>query len=184
MLNMGKESKVDKPTGKRRLTALTARQEMFVREYLVDLNATQAAIRAGYSPRSAEVTGHHLLKNHKVRAAIQTAMEERSQRTEITADRVLKEVARIAFFDVRRLYDKHGRLKPPKDWDADCGAAVAGMRVLRTLESGDEVLGVTLVSKDSALEKLCKHLGLYERDNKQRRPTVVLRDLTGADGDD
>ena len=74
---------------------LTPKQRAFVREYLLDLNATQAAIRAGYSERSAHVEGVRLLKNAKVDAAVSAAMHLRAHRTEITSDRVLKELAEL-----------------------------------------------------------------------------------------
>lgn len=68
---------------------MTPKQECFVREYLIDLNATQAAIRAGYSAKTAEVQGSRLLSNAKVAGAVQAAMDARSERTEITSDYVL-----------------------------------------------------------------------------------------------
>lgn len=71
------------------MAKLTNRQQAFAREYLVDLNATQAAIRAGYAPKSAKVTGARLLTNANVSAAVQAAMDERAERTELTADYVL-----------------------------------------------------------------------------------------------
>ena len=71
---------------------LTAKQQRFVAEYLVDLNATQAAIRAGYSVKGAHVRGAELLRNRKAAAAIQKAMTERSKRTEITQDYVLTSI--------------------------------------------------------------------------------------------
>ncbi len=74
----------------------TSRQARFVDEYLIDLNATQAAIRAGYSRKTAQEQGSRLLSNVMVAAAIEKAMAERSQRTEITQDQVLKDLARIA----------------------------------------------------------------------------------------
>lgn len=69
---------------------MTPKQEGFVREYLVDLNATQAAMRAGYSKRTAHVIGHENLSKPEIAAAIETAMNERAKRTEITADYVLE----------------------------------------------------------------------------------------------
>lgn len=69
--------------------ALTAKQQMFVKEYLVDLNATQAAIRAGYSVKTAGQIGDEILKKPEIAAAVQAGMDARSQRTEITADYVL-----------------------------------------------------------------------------------------------
>ena len=69
--------------------SLTAKQDCFVQEYLIDLNATQAAIRAGYSPKTAEVQGSRLLANAKVREAVDIGKEARSERTGITQDEVI-----------------------------------------------------------------------------------------------
>jgi len=76
---------------------MTAKQSLFVEEYLADLNATQAAIRAGYSARHASEIGHQLLQKNAVSDAVARALAERSRRTGITQDRILKELARIAF---------------------------------------------------------------------------------------
>jgi len=79
--------------------ALTDKQRRFVEEYLVDLNATQAAIRAGYSANTAASQGERLLRNAEIRTAIERAQAERSQRTRVTADRVIAELARMALYD-------------------------------------------------------------------------------------
>ena len=78
--------------------ALTKKQQLFVEEYLKDLNATQAAIRAGYSAKTAYAIAEKLLRKAEIKQAIQEAMKARSDRTEITQDRVLQELARLAFF--------------------------------------------------------------------------------------
>ena len=75
---------------------MTPKQEAFVREYLIDLNATQAAIRAGYSAKTAGQQGERLLKNVEIAADIQAAMDRRAERTEITADYVLSGIQEIA----------------------------------------------------------------------------------------
>ena len=77
--------------------ALNERQNRFVQEYLVDLNATQAAVRAGYSEKTACEQGSRLLANVKVQEAVQKAKAERQERTEITADMVVKELQSVAF---------------------------------------------------------------------------------------
>jgi phage terminase small subunit len=82
------------------MSKLRPKQERFVEEYLADLNATQAAIRAGYSPRTARQVGHENLSKPDIAAAICEAKKTRSKRTEITQDRVLEELARIAFSNV------------------------------------------------------------------------------------
>ena len=79
------------------MSGLTKKQERFVEEYLVDLNATQAAIRAGYSEKTAEAIGYENLRKPQIQAVIQKAMETRSKRMEITQDRVLDEIGKVAF---------------------------------------------------------------------------------------
>ena len=93
---------------------LTARQAAFVAEYMIDLNAAAAARRAGYSARTAEAQASRLLANVKISAAIAEAQAARAKRTEITADRVLKEIGLIAFAPIGdkdvRSFDKHAAL--------------------------------------------------------------------------
>ncbi len=143
---------------------LTPKQNAFVREYLIDLNATQAAIRAGYSPKTAEEQGYQLLRKTSVKAEIQTAMDERSQRSEITADRVLKEISRLAFFDPRKLLNADGTPKSIHELDDDTAAAVAGIDIVTR---GNEDLGyadimkVKLADKSKNLELLGRHLKLF-----------------------
>lgn len=96
--------------------ALTAKQQRFVAEYLIDLNATQAAIRAGYSEKTAYSVGHENLKKPDVQAGIQAAMKSRSDRTKIDADWVLQRLAAQAEADMAELFDDHGALRPVKDW--------------------------------------------------------------------
>lgn len=87
---------------------MTPRSRDFVDEYLVDLNATQAAIRAGYSEKTAYSIGQRLLKNVEVQAMIANRMEERSKRTEITQDRVLTDIELIKQDAMRKAFDKNG----------------------------------------------------------------------------
>lgn len=88
----------------------TAKQRAFVREYLIDLNATQAAIRAGYSASTANEQGSRLLANVSVKGVIEAAMDLRAERTDITADRVLRELAKIGFADIRKTIKWQGTL--------------------------------------------------------------------------
>ncbi len=93
--------------------SLTPKQQLFVAEYLVDLNATQAAVRAGYSEKTAYSVGHENLKKPEVAAAIQEAMEVRSQRTEIAQDWILEQLKLVyeASIEARPVYDKNGKEK-------------------------------------------------------------------------
>ncbi|KAA0970298.1 terminase small subunit [Aureimonas fodinaquatilis] len=150
--------------------ALDGKRGRFVEEYLVDLNATRAAIRAGYSARSAEVTGHRLLRDAKIADAISNAQRDRSRRTELTVDRVLLELGRIGLSDIRGAFTDKGSLLPPEEWTDDFAASVAAVEVIsRNTNEKDEdgrtviehVHKVRLWDKNSALEKIGKHLAMF-----------------------
>lgn len=145
--------------------ALTAKQAAFVREYLVDLNATQAAIRAGYSKNRAGEIGYQLLQKTTIQAAIKEEMDKRAERTEITADKVLKEFAKLAFFDPRNLFDEKGNPKDITELDDNTAAALAGLDVVQEYDPETGVTSYTkkykLASKQSALDSLGRHLGMF-----------------------
>src|SRR4051812_256790 len=99
----------------RRMT-LTAKQQRFVQEFLLDLNATQAAIRTGYSKRSAQEQGSQMLAHPEISAAIDAAKIKRSERTEIDADWILRRLVDEAEADLSDLYTDAGDLKPIEEW--------------------------------------------------------------------
>lgn len=153
---------------------LHPRKEAFCLEYIIDFNGSQAAIRAGYSERSSRVIAHEMLSDPMVSERVQQLIAERSQRTEITADRVLREVARIGLSDVRRLFNADGSMKALHQLDDDTAAAVASVETLEEFEGTGKdrrFIGYTkkvkLWDKNSAAEKLMKHLGMFEKDNAQ-----------------
>lgn len=154
---------------------LTPKQERFVKEYLVDLNATQAAGRAGYSDPNI---GRQLITKGNVQQAIAEQRKGREDRTLITGDRILLETARIAFFDPRKLFKDDGTPKGIHELDDDSAACIGGLKVVTkgNAEMGfGEVLEYKINEKNSALEKLFKHQGLYEQDNKQKTdPAAIL----------
>lgn len=143
---------------------MTPRQQRFVDEYLIDLNATQAAIRAGYSAKTAEVQGPRLLGNVRVAKAIAKATEARARRTQITQDRVLQELARIAFFDIRRLYHDDGTLKRPHELDDEAAAVLSAVEVTETMSGEESALLTTkkakVFDKGTALTLAMRHLGM------------------------
>lgn len=162
-----------------------AKQALFVQEYLIDLNATQAAIRAGYSKRSAAAQGHALLKKPEIQEALKNAIESRASRTAVTQDRVLQEIGRLAFFDPRRLLDANGDIKPPSEWDDDTAAAVASMEIdvsARRGEDDDDDGGgdptvtkkVRVFDKNTALTNAMRHLGMFAKDALNLNHTGVV----------
>lgn len=164
---------------------LTPQQALFVAEYLVDLNATQAAIRAQYSAHSAAAMGSSLLKVPKVAAAVAAGMAKRANRLDISADRVLRELAKIAFVDIRKAV-KWGespneiggaypvRLVPSEEIDEDTAAAVAEVSLT------DSGVKLKLHDKRAALVDLGKHLGLFVDRVKLENPEELARQFAEA----
>jgi len=166
---------------------LTPKQARFVDEYLCDLNATQAAARAGYSARTANEQGSRLLANVSVRSALSEAMKAREKRTHITQDRVLKELARLAFSDIRKAFKEDGTLKLPQDLDDDTAAAMAGIdTITSSVHGGDEEAPLSLTTKkvkiadkNAALTLAMRHLGMLNDKLQLDMPLVRVKDYTG-----
>ena len=138
---------------------MTKKQKRFVEEYLIDLNATQAAIRAGYSPHTAKDIGCENLAKPNIAAAISQAMAERSRRTGINQDRVLQELARIGFAKITDVVDPETAKIRPDASDDDL-ACIQSIKI-KPSEFGTE-REVKLYDKKSALVDLGKHLGLFK----------------------
>lgn len=146
----------------RAVMILTGKQRRFVEEYLIDLNATQAAIRAGYSPKTARDIGCENLTKPNIQAAIDRAMAERSRRTGINQDRVITELAKIALVNPSDVVDLNsGTIKAGASREDT--ACIAGVRI-RTLMGKDGPTierEVRFYDKVKCLELLGKHLGLF-----------------------
>lgn len=152
---------------------MTPKQQKFVDEYLVDLNATQAAIRAGYKEKMAYSTGHENLKKPEIQKAIQAAMQSRSERTGITADRVLEEYAKVAFLNPKELYNNDGTIKGIHELTDDVAACIAGLEVVsKTGSEGAEetTKKFKIADKLKALQDIGRHIGLFEKDKVKLPP--------------
>lgn len=139
--------------------SLNPKQQAFVQEYLADLNATQAAIRAGYSSRTAHAQGHRLLRHAEIQAAITEAQQQRQRRTTVTADRVVQELARVGFGSLRDVVSWGGSsltLRPSAELSEDQAASLA------EVTEGRHGLRVRLFDKLRALEMLARHCGVYD----------------------
>ena len=183
----GRSARVSGPDMRELGSMLTPKQARFVEEYLVDLNAKQAAIRARYSPKTAEVQGCRLLRNVQVAAAIQRAQAERSKRTAVTADMVVAELAKLGFaniLDYMRLADGE-RVVDLSAATRDQLAAVKELVVEDFFdgrgEDAREVrrVKIKLADKIAALDKLGRHLGIYN-DTLEVKGALTLEQLVNA----
>jgi phage terminase small subunit len=143
--------------------ALRAKHQRFADEYLIDLNATQAAIRAGYSPKSAMQQGSELLSNPKVRAYIDERMAQHSARTGVNQERIIRELARVAFLDPTTLINMNDATIS-EEANEDDRAAIASVKV-KTVSGGEEFESVErevkFADKLKALELLGKRYGMW-----------------------
>ena len=149
--------------------ALTPRQQAFVDEYLVDLNATQAAIRAGYSAKTAHEQASRLLANAKIASAVADAKKARSERTQIDADWVLSRLAQDATADLADLYCENGTLKSVHEWPmAWRTGLVAGIDTVQERDGEDAdgnpvyatVRKVKLLDRTKLVELIGKHVNV------------------------
>ncbi|MEA4899312.1 MAG: terminase small subunit [Christensenellaceae bacterium] len=157
------------------------RHERLCQEFMIDLNQTQAAIRTGYSPRTANTQAARLFANVNIRARVDELLAQRSARTGVTADRVVRELARLAFADITQVVDVDRATVLP-DVSEDDRATIASVKVKSSPDFTErEIKGW---DKLKALELLGKHLGMYT-DNVRitdDRPTIV-DDIPDGGGD-
>lgn len=179
---------------------MTDAQKRFCDEYLIDLNATRA-YKVAYSrckkDETASVNGSKLLRNTKVQEYISRKQKEIEKRTEVTQDRVIKELAKIAFLDIRKLYTDNGQLKNVADLDSDTAGAISSLETLEEYDGyGDdrEKIGdtqkVKLLDKTKALELLGRHLGIFndkldvnvkEKQEKKNAISDILNQMQDVD---
>ncbi len=157
------------------MAKLTEKQQRFVEEYLIDLNATQADVRAGYSAKTADQQGSRMLANVKVQQEIGERMAERSRRIGVNQDRVVVELSKIAFVKMTDIVDEQGKIKDgASDDDLACIESVKYKE--SSGDSGGSVeREVKLSSKLKALELLGKHLGMWNSklDVNITQPVVI-----------
>lgn len=169
--------------------AAAHRRALFAEAYIANGgNATDAAIKAGFSPRSAKQRGFELVKDRDFFATIERRRSEVLAQFRLTTERTIQELARIAYFDPRKLFNADGSPKPINDLDDDTAAALAGLDVLEEFDGTgkDRVfVGYTkkyrIAGKVEAIAIAMKHLGLFEKDNQQRMDPIreLLESIDG-----
>ena len=159
---------------------LTLKQEKFCQEYVKNGGNASAAYRASYDTKrlkqeSVNRLAYELMQNIKITSRIESLQKAAQKRTEITIDRVLKEIAAIAFVDASDIWDDDGNMKPISQIPESARRAIVGLEKKVVVgQSVEETLKAKLADKNAALEKLMKHLGGYERDNKQKQSEIIV----------
>lgn len=149
-------------------TKITPRVEIFINEYLVDFNVSRASRAAGYKHVSS---GFFLLKKPTIAAEINRRKQKRLKNLDITGDRVLAEIARCAFFDLRKFYNPDGTLKKITELDDDTAPALAGLKVIERKPKGRAKASAVekeykLSNRLGALEMLGRYLNLFDQKPK------------------
>lgn len=176
---------------------MTKAQQIFCDEYLIDLNATRAykvAYKSCKKDETARTNGSRLLTKANIQVYISEKMKEREERTEITQDMVIKELAKIAFLDIRKLYTKNGNLKGVADMDDNTAGAISSLETLEEYGEDREKIGntqkVKLLDKTKALELIGRHLGIFndkldvnvkEKEEKKNAISDILKQMQSVD---
>lgn len=144
---------------------MNPKQQRFVAEYLIDLNATKAAERAGYTAKRLDQAGYELLSNPEIASAIAAGKAKQLGKADLSATRVLEEMRRLAFSDVRGLFDDKGNLVPIHLLNDEQAASIAGLEVIiKNAEAGDgktdKVHKLKVWDKPKMLDLLARHFNL------------------------
>lgn len=166
--------------------ALSDKQKRFCDEYAIDFNGTQAAIRAGYSIKTANEQAARLLANVSVQSYLAEVAEKKRGSNELTAQMVINELAKIAFHNVQDFINGGNSILELKFLDREKTAAVSGIKTkVRNIPGRDGKPGeietetdLKFHSKEKALELLGRHFGIFEKDNEQSKTTINLSNLT------
>jgi phage terminase small subunit len=168
---------------------LTPRAKRFVAEYLKDFNGTRAAIRAGYSPRSARVTASKMLANVSIAGAVQRRLRKAFHASQVNINRIVRELSIVAFFDPGSIFDDRGRLLPIHEMPPEVRRGLVGGEVLESLPSGSDadptvLRRVRFGGKLAALIALGKHHAIFSeqvaREGSHRIPITVARQIIGT----
>lgn len=138
------------------------RHEKFAQALAKGLSASDAYVAAGY--KESRSAASRLSTNVNIEARVSELVSKGAEKAEATVERVLKELSRIGFSDLRRAFDENGRLLRPEEWDDDTAAAISSVEVVtRNMGDGEveHVHKIKVWDKNSALDKIAKHLGMF-----------------------
>jgi phage terminase small subunit len=158
---------------------LTARQQRFVEAYVANPNGAQAAIKAGYSARTARVIASENLRKPEITAAISKAAERQQARENVRIEKVREELKRIAFADATGIFDEDGQIRDPSEWPDELKRVVNYSRseLIRRNRNGDEIarvvtrVKVEMQGRLKAMEMLAESLGMFPPRTRKRQQT-------------
>jgi len=162
---------------------LTEKQKRFCEEYLIDFNGTQAAIRSGYSKKTAKEISSENLTKPNIQGYIKELISKQQERTEITADKVLKELALIAFFDVSSLYSEDGTLKSITELPEEVTKAIHSVKNRIEKQGQDkedwaEIKEIRSHDKLKALELIGKYFAMFtDKVRHDGEVTIITKSL-------
>lgn len=158
---------------------MTPKEQKFCDEYLIDLNASAAAVRAGYSERASKEIASRLLTKANIKERIAELMLEQQERTKVTADMVIKELAALGFWSINDFIDTDNTIRDISMLDKELTKPIIGLKVKETTFGEDGLSKTTelkFADKKGALVDLGRHLGIFEKDNEQ---TKTVMQITG-----
>jgi hypothetical protein len=172
--------------------ALTVRNEKFAQEYILNNGNASAAYRTAYpaSLKWKDNTVHsrasELLKKGEVLGRIKELRAEVKEKFDISTERLLLEQSRLAYQDYRKIFDKNGHLLPHDKMPDEIASAISSVKISRVNRQDgieESVIELKFWNKNTAIDSLMKHKGLYEQDNSQKRPMVIVKDFAGGDNE-
>ena len=154
------------------MSELSPKQKRFCQEYMKDLNGTQAAIRAGYSKKTAKEIAAQNLSKLNIQEFIQKLQDKIKERNNITVDKLISELVNIYDINPADIYDKKGNLKPIQDLPENITRAIREIEVVERYSGKSiqiQTRKIKFHNKLEAIEKLARHIGFYEKDNEQKK---------------
>lgn len=158
---------------------LTAKRSRFLDEYFIDYNTTQAAIRAGYSPKTAFVIGYEILNFPYIKELVQQRKDELKAKLEINQEWVLERYKRLTEYSVADFLDDKGNVKPLSKIPKDKLYAVCGLKTHESISTDKNIETVIrefkLPDKKVVLDSISRYLGMFEKDNEQKRSDTPIQ---------
>jgi len=166
-------AKTKKKTNANKKLKLTTRQALFLDYLIKGLTQEKAYIKAGYAPKTARTCSSQLLTKPHIIKELAIRRSRAAELADVTSANIMKGLAQIAFFDIRKIYHKDGTLKKVHELDDDTSAALIGLNISTNTLTKEITRKIKMSDKFKALDSLAKIEGLYEKDNKQKTGSLA-----------